>query len=581
MPDWFYRTVARPILFRLNDRSARVLALGTVGTLGKFTLGRRVIEFLGHMAPDPRLTVQVGELRFVSPLGLGWRIDPERRALRALAEFGAGFLVIDENERSVSRAPEFCLAEVDGRLPRKGSLDTRLPIPVLRFPAGSPHTLVWPDGRITPVIPWDLPANSGEPYEHGVVLQCGQTDLSGRQIVDARRPSDLVNQIRKWRSALGHAPIVVADGVLGPEDAAALVGAGATLLLVEAGLIYAGPGLVKRSNEALLARAHSNESRAAENQNPTPEMAVFRHAWIWICLLGSALTLGGIAATLLSFTRVLLPYDENYLHLSADQLHRTLPRLFAFMAHDRGTLSGVMLGLGLFYIVVGHAGARRGVHGAKGIITTSALFGFASFFAFFGFGYFDTLHAFVAAILFQLTIQILVGASGPASESPVPIDVEDSAWRLGQWGQLLWLIHAVGLLIAGLTILSIGISFVLVKEDLAFLCTTRAALAGLGSDLFGVVAHDRATLGGMLLSSGTAMLMLLLWCFRKGRAWVWWAILLLGAPAYGAALGVHFWVGYIDWHHLAPAFAGVGLWLGGLGLSYRYLHTAASRSRAN
>ena len=55
MPDWFYRTVARPLLFRLPVPAARRCALGLVGSLARLPLGPAVIDFLGHMRPDPRL----------------------------------------------------------------------------------------------------------------------------------------------------------------------------------------------------------------------------------------------------------------------------------------------------------------------------------------------------------------------------------------------------------------------------------------------------------------------------------------------------------------------------------------------
>ena len=93
----------------------------------------------------------------------------------------------------------------------------------------------------------------------------------------------------------------------------------------------------------------------------------------------------------------------------------------------------------------------------------------------------------------------------------------------------------------------------------------------LDNRLVGVVAHDRATLGGMLLASGTVSLLLVLWCFRRGANWLGRAMMVLGLPAYAAALGVHFWVGYTDWRHLVPAWAGCALWAAGGWLSRGYL----------
>ena len=71
-----------------------------------------------------------------------------------------------------------------------------------------------------------------------------------------------------------------------------------------------------------------------------------------------------------------------------------------------------------------------------------------------------------------------------------------------------------------------------------------------------LVAHDRATLGGMLLASGWVFLLPALWGFRRGSAWLWWTLLIAGLAAYAAALGVHYAVGYNSLMHLLPAFAG-------------------------
>ena len=51
MPDWFYRTVSRPVLFRCRPSAARDFALGFMGVLCRLPLGPAVIDFLGHMRP--------------------------------------------------------------------------------------------------------------------------------------------------------------------------------------------------------------------------------------------------------------------------------------------------------------------------------------------------------------------------------------------------------------------------------------------------------------------------------------------------------------------------------------------------
>ena len=94
MPDWFYRTVSRPLLFRLPATTSRDLALGVMGFLGRSAVGRAIIDQLGHMRPDRRLTRSFGGVEFPSTVGLGCGVDGNAAALGALARFGIGFLEV-------------------------------------------------------------------------------------------------------------------------------------------------------------------------------------------------------------------------------------------------------------------------------------------------------------------------------------------------------------------------------------------------------------------------------------------------------------------------------------------------------
>lgn len=570
MPDWFYRPVAQRALFCLPDHWSRTVGLGLIGNLGESAPGRALIDFFGHMAADSRLAVRVGDTEFSSPIGLGWRVDPERRATRGLARFGVGCIEVYESEqRAVARGVGETL--LDGaRSNAHGTSPPATDVPLLRRrrAADGSEWVELPSGTSLPVVAWDeTPATEAPEFSGGVVLQVGSRRDDGGWSVPAVMAGDLPQRVRAWRGRLPKgAALIVAGGVAEPDDAVKLVEAGAGLILIDAGLVFRGPGLVKRCNEALLLRRGASGEPPAKEKEP-----LFRQAWVWAGALGAAMMVGGVATLGLAATRVLLPYDEHYLGLTADVLKRNSPRLFAFMAHDRGTLAGTMLGLGWLYLMLAWHGVRSGVHGAKTAVVASALTGFASFFSFFGFGYFDTLHAFVAVVLFQITVQILTGAEGGAPARRTILEAEDPVWRRALWGQLLWVIHAVGLLIAGCVILGIGMTSVFVSEDLAFLCMSEAQAQQMDARMIGVVAHDRATLGGMLLASGVAMLLPVLWCFRRGAAWLWTAFAGLGVPAYTVAIGVHLWVGYTDWRHLVPAVVGLGLWVAGLGLSKGYL----------
>src|SRR4029078_6594950 len=140
--------------------------------------------------------------------------------------------------------------------------------------------------------------------------------------------------------------------------------------------------------------------------------------------------------------------------------------------------------------------------------------------------------------------------------------------------------HAMALLAAGIAISFIGVSSVFVPEDLDFMQTTAGHLHSAEPHLVPLIAHDRATFGGMLISSGVLFLLPSLWGFGNGRAWLWWTMFVSGLAAYACAIGVHFAVGYLHLTHLMPAFAGLGWYLIGLALSYPYLCDGSERAKA-
>jgi hypothetical protein len=281
--------------------------------------------------------------------------------------------------------------------------------------------------------------------------------------------------------------------------------------------------------------------------------------------------LGGLLALGIAATRVVLPYDEALAGMTREQLAAVNPRLLAFMAHDRVTLAGTMVSVGALYLGLSLSGIRRGLHWARMAVLSSAFSGFGSFFLFLGFGYFDPFHAFVTAVLFQFLLHGLQARLSAAAVPPPPNLHDDWRWRRSLWGQLLFVVQGGVLVVAGLVIAVIGMTSVFVPEDLEFMQTTAEVLAAANPRLVPLVAHDRATFGGMLIACGIAVLLPALWGYRQGARWLWWTLLAGGTAGYAAAIGVHLAVGYTNLWHLAPAFAGAALLAAGLVLSFPYL----------
>ena len=622
MPDWSYRTVFRPLLFRLPLATARDLCLGFMGQLARLPLGSFVIDFLGHMRPDPRLRTDLAGLTLAGPVVLGPQLDPRLLATRALARFGVGAIEIGPVALVDRGQPAAATRRDDAQ-----SLWLPEPLPAIgvetavrRLAAARPAVpviarIATDVEDVTSIVQQLAPNVAAFAVEslqhvaaiipHKPALLCLPADGVGTQLdipegvsallIDGRVRDPAagwlvgraalpaaIEAVGRLRPEVGSAFPIIAGGAVDPEGAMQLLAAGATAVQVDAGLVFAGPGLPKRINDAVLfARNREAGEKAPESHELPGELHAAAMSWFWGLLLGVAMFGGGLLALAIACTRVVLPYDEEYLGMSAAELTAKVnPRLLAFMAHDRVTLAGTMLAVGIQYLFLAWFGICRGLHWAKMTLVASAFAGFGTFFLFLGFGYFDPFHAFVTAVLFQFLLLAFQSRLAPAEPPPWPNLVDDWRWKLAQWGQLLLLIEAAAVMAAGVTICTIGSTSVFVPEDLEFMQTTVEQLRAANPRLVPVVAHDRASFGGMLLSVGIATLLPVLWGVRQGETWLWRMLALSGSVGYVATLIVHLHVGYTSLDHLAPAVAGLALlWLG-LGLLYPYLAPPAAEHRS-
>lgn len=614
MPDWTYRTVFRPVLFRVPTTVGRDLALAAIGTVARLPWGRRVIEFMGHMRPARPLRRRLGAVEIDAPVGLAPGIDPRLLGLTGLCRFGFGFVEIgpvavgpvperrtvrDDVTETIGIAPPDAspgLVAVEAAL---GRIKTPRPACIVRLAAdgtqaddhvaidalagqAAAFSIPLPAGRGADVdaacvarvrrvmerargraVFVVVPANAA-PETIGLVMAArnagavgaivGRAEFADRAEMGATWLDAAESWTRRLREALGpEACLIAAAGIHAPGDAERLMGRGADLVAIDSGLVFTGPGLAKRCNELALAGMLAGDGAVAAGDD-----SAMREKWPWALVIGASMFIGGLMALAIACTRVIMPYDEAMSGLTRAAIGAVSPRLLPFMAHDRVSLAGAMLGVGILFAGLAWFAVRRGQHWAEQAIIVPALVGFFSFFSFLGFGYFDPLHAFVTAILFQFMLLAIVGRPSRLQSCAAADRVNDAAWLRAQWGQLGFIVHGAVVLLAGVVISIIGMTAVFVREDLTFLQLCAADLAAVPG-LVPLVAHDRGTFGGMLMVAGLTMLLAALWGFRRGAGWLWWTLVIAGTVGYAVAIAVHHAVGYVDGWHLAPAYGGLAL----------------------
>ena len=202
----------------------------------------------------------------------------------------------------------------------------------------------------------------------------------------------------------------------------------------------------------------------------------------------------------------------------------------------------------------------------------SGLVGFASFLAYLGYGYLDTWHGVATLILLPCFGIGLVKShrliAAPAGLTTLMSPAIRVNWlSLTGIGRGSLLMVAIGLVGAGLTILLVGVTIVFVPQDLTFMMMRADDFNNINPRLVPLIAHDRAGFGGALCATGVAMFFSV-WCGTPSKS-LWQVLCLAGSIGFGCAIGIHFLVGYNDFIHLLPAYAGAIVYGIGLILSYR------------
>jgi len=607
LPDWTYHTMFEPALSRLPAKTGREFIHKGMHRIASIPGGSKLIQYLGHTVPAKQLETEIFGLKIANPVGLSGKIDPLLSGTKAFSHLGMGFIEIgpvswepvetgspafsDSKDNLVFpyhlespglkqtidhldklkpfNKPIFIRVGKNGSFEQTRSLLDKLSAYgdafIIEEPFGEeqwqsfkkvingkPMLCAHSVHRIDAAV-MELAAN--ETYIDGIVIEEHGIDTGEGMEYALDQTLLLAEQVSSIRQH-STIPIIVSGGIAEPKDALALYEAGADLVMLSGGYVRTGPGLPKRINEGLL------DQRIA-----SPPVY---DGWIWHWLFGLFMFLGGAVAMLVSMTIVLMPYDEAFLNLSREELMAINPNIYYFMQHDRMTVAGAMVSGGILYMQLARHGVRYGLEWAKRAIHIAGVLGFLGILLFIGFGYFDWLHGILWLVLLPFFWKGYQASKNHSEHSPSRNRTNHLAWKRSLWGQLAFVALGFALAAAGLVISTIGVNGVFVQTDIAFICMSPEQIASINERLIPVIAHDRAGLGSALVSVGLLVLMLALWGFQEGQRWVWYTFLFGGLPAFGAAIIIHYVIGYTNFIHILPAYVALVLFASGLALSKKF-----------
>ncbi|MDF8265681.1 hypothetical protein [Luteipulveratus flavus] len=542
MPDWTYGPLRAPAGALVGVRRSQRWALGLLAAVCSVPGGRLLARTMAGTEEYPEQRGSLLGHDLVGPVGVSAGAEVGRPVLRAMPEIGAAVVEIGplspQEARELRREIAASAAPVLLRCTPGRSAEVRDAV-------GSPPTVAG--------------------YVEGDRLI--DTALQQRGVVVRTDDPDDVAQHRA-----GHEVVVAVTDSGDAEVGRALAAAGADAVLLHSrALVDGGPGLPNHLVRSLLPAPVAEPAPTAREVLRTAPWSW--PMWAWGVGLGVGMLAGGVGAAAVAVGPGLLWYDEDHLGMTREQLDGLVPRFVPFLQHDRITLAGTMVCLGILYVALSYCGLRQGIRAAERALWWSAVLGFPTLLYFLGTGYFEPLHAGLAAVLTPMFL--LATRSREPRRWSEPRRPPPEVARRGLTGQLLVVSMSVGLIVAGLFISVTGLTYVYVPTDLVYIGHDAFHLHALNPALQGFAAHDRAGFGGALLSAGVGLSLLSICCWAPGRRWVWWAVTLSMLAGFVPTLIVHVAVGYVDPGHLLPAYVGFVVTAVGSVLARRHLYDDA------
>ena len=297
-----------------------------------------------------------------------------------------------------------------------------------------------------------------------------------------------------------------------------------------------------------------------------------------LILAGLSLVVFGCFALFLSASRQFLPHDVQFLGITAEELCRISDcRVVYFMFHDRVAFGGALIAIGSLYMWMAEFPLRQGQAWAWWLFIVSGAVGFSSFPCLSRLWISGHVawrrHPRAAAVIPRRPCSNLTLSLKPPKgvKSLLQPGVRVPWLSLYGLGRALLLATAAGMIAGGFTVMIVGMTTVFVPQDLSFMSLQPAQLHAISDRLVPLIAHDRAGFGGAICATGVTVLFCV-WCGKPSKS-LWQVLLFSGLVGFAAAIGVHPAVGYTDLFHLAPAILGALIFLVGLVLCYRPMHS--------
>lgn len=89
-----YKTIAKPVLFRMDPERAHHLTIDGLHVLGKLPGGRGLLHAMYGVRSAPELETELWGIRFANPVGLAAGLDKNGKAVPGFSNIGFGFMEV-------------------------------------------------------------------------------------------------------------------------------------------------------------------------------------------------------------------------------------------------------------------------------------------------------------------------------------------------------------------------------------------------------------------------------------------------------------------------------------------------------